>query len=377
MLVLAHVRDPNRRTVCVREVQKSLSKSVKQLIEDKIRGLGVESHFHVTTTEIRSRKGSGLILFQGMSDQTAESIKSLEGFDCAWVEEAQALSKRSLELLRPTIRKDGSEIWFTWNPMLDTDPVDAFLRGDGRPDDCIVVEVNYTDNPWFPETLRIEAEYDLRTDPEKHDHVWRGGYLRFSAARVFTNWRVEEFEAPKDAILRFGVDWGFSPDPTVLLRGFIEGRKLYIEYEAYQVECEIEDTAALFLTVPDSEMWPISFASDRPERVKSILRAGFKGTAVLREKGSVQEGVDFLKNLQIIVHPRCVHTATELRLFSRKIDPLTGAVLPILEDKYNHCIDAMRHMVDPVRRLSRPKADSVTSAASAKVQQHWGGVRRG
>jgi phage terminase large subunit len=377
MLVLAHVRDPNRSTVCVREVQKSLAKSVKRLIEQKIRDLGVSDYFDVTSTEIRTRKGRGhgVILFQGMSDHTADSIKSLEGFDCAWVEEAQSLSQRSLELLRPTIRRDGAEIWFTWNPQQETDPVDRFLRGPDRHPSCIVVEVNYLENPWLNDTLREEAEYDKRTDPEKYGHVWLGQYIKHSQSRVFKRCRVAEFDAPKDAVLRFGVDWGFSPDPTTLVRCFIEGRKLFVEYEAYQVELEVEDTAALFLTVPESERWELWCASDRPERVKSIRRAGFKAFAVPREQNSVQEGVDFLCSFdEIVIHPRCVHALEEFRNYSRKIDPLTGAILPILEDRWNHIIDAIRYALDRVRRmLKATKPEPIVTPPP--IVSHWGGRR--
>jgi len=122
MLIEEHIMNPNRRTVCVREVQKSLAQSVKRLLEDKIEKLGVQSAFIVQETVIKSAHGSGMIIFQGMQNHTSDSIKSLEGYDCAWVEEAQSLSQRSLDLLRPTIRKEGSELWFTWNPRLKTDP---------------------------------------------------------------------------------------------------------------------------------------------------------------------------------------------------------------------------------------------------------------
>ena len=374
MCVLAHVRNPNRRTVCIREVEKSLSNSVKQLLKDKIHELGVGEYFEITETEIRSKgrrgDGRGVITFQGMSAHTAESIKSLEGYDCAWVEEAQSLSKRSLDLLLPTIRSDDSEIWFSWNPRFETDPVDVFLRGEGRPHDAIVIEVNFLENPWLTDVLRAEAERCRTGDPESYGHVWLGQYVKFSKAQVFHNWRIVEFETPKDAVLRFGVDWGFSPDPTVLVRCFIDGRRLFIDYEAYEVECEIEDTAILFLTVPQSNLWPVMAASDRPERVRSIRRAGFNATAVPREPHSVQEGVDFLKGFEVIIHTRCPHAAEEFLLYRRKVDPLTGDVLPILEDKNNHVIDALRHAVDPVRRMAiakpAPPANPVPVAHSWK-----------
>ena len=156
MVIESHVIDPKRRTVCVREIQKSLSQSVKRLLELKIERLGVEDYFEVQEFQIKSRHGDGLIIFQGMQNHTSDSIKSLEGYDCAWVEEAQSLSQRSLDLLRPTIRKPESELWFTWNPSKDTDPIDLLLRGENPPPDAIVQEVNYRDNPWFPDVLRAE-----------------------------------------------------------------------------------------------------------------------------------------------------------------------------------------------------------------------------
>ena len=139
-----------------------------------------------------------------MQNHTADSIKSLEGFDRAWVEEAQSLSQRSLDLLRPTIRKPGSELWFTWNPRLASDPIDQLLRGERPPPDAVVIEVNWQQNPWFPDVLRAEMEYDKRRDPDKYLHVWQGDYVRNSERRVFKNWRVEEFDAPPDAVHRLG-----------------------------------------------------------------------------------------------------------------------------------------------------------------------------
>jgi phage terminase large subunit len=356
MLVEAHVLDPNRSTVCVREVQKSLSQSVKRLIEAKIEALGVGAYFEVQEAVIKSRKGDGRIIFQGMQNHTADSIKSLEGYDCAWVEEAQSLSQRSLDLLRPTIRKPGSELWFTWNPSQSTDPVDALLRGERLPPDAVVVGVNYESNPWFPEVLRAELEYDRKRDPDKFRHVWAGEYLRNSERRVFKNWRVEEFEAPRDAVIRFGADWGFAVDPTVLVRCYIEGRTLYVDHEAYGVGVEIVDTPALFLTVPGSETWPIVADSARPETIAHMRRHGFpKIMAAVKGPRSLEEGVEWLKSHDIVVHPRCTHLIDELTLYSYKADPLTGAVLPVLDDRDNHVIDALRYACEGARRVQAAK----------------------
>lgn len=163
------------RGVCIREVQKSLKESAKRLIEDKIKSLGVARHFEVLNDSIKT-PGGGVILFQGMQDHTAESIKSLEGFDWAWVEEAQTLSDRSLELLRPTIRAPGSEIWFSWNPRSPKDPVDALLSGPNPPSGAIVVKANYCDNPFFPPELEAERQHDYQFKRQRYGHIWEGEY---------------------------------------------------------------------------------------------------------------------------------------------------------------------------------------------------------
>jgi phage terminase large subunit len=351
MVIEAHVMDQKRRTVCVREVQKTLAQSVKRLLETKIEAMGVSSYFEVQESVIKSRRGDGLILFQGMQNHTSDSIKSLEGMDCAWVEEAQSLSQRSLDLLRPTIRKPNSELWFTWNPHEPTDPIDVLLRGQYPPPDAIVSEVNYRQNPWFPDVLRAELEYDQRRDPDKYTHIWLGGYVANSEARVFRNWRVEDFEAPADATHRFGADFGFAIDPTVLVRCHIVGRTIYVDHEAYMIGCEIIDTPSLFLTIPEAEKWPIVADSARPETISHLRKHGFpKIMPAVKGQNSVNEGIEWLKSYDIVVHPRCQHTIDELTSYSFKVDDLTGKVLPILQDKDNHVIDALRYAVEAVRR---------------------------
>lgn len=170
---------PGLRVLCVREVQKSLKESVKQLIEDKIREHGLTSKFDCLTTEIRT-PGGGIITFAGMQDHTADTIKSFEGYDIAWVEEAQTLSERSLELLRPTIRSSirlpQSEIWFSWNPRNASDPVDMLLRGDHPPESAIVLRAIWKDNPWFPEELAQERLHDQAHRPDRYMHIWEGDY---------------------------------------------------------------------------------------------------------------------------------------------------------------------------------------------------------
>jgi phage terminase large subunit len=342
--------------VCVREVQKSLNQSVKKLLEIKIEALGVGHLFDVQRDKIVAPHG-GVIIFQGLQNHTADSIKSLEGFDIAWIEEAQSISQISLDLLRPTIRKEGSQIWATWNPNNAKDAIDKLFRADKVPTDSLVVQVNFADNPWFPDVLRKEMEYDRSRDIDKYNHIWLGAYAGRTEARVFKNWVIEEFETAADAIFKFGGDWGFSVDPTVLVRSYIVGRKLYIDYEAYQVGCEIHDTPDLFLTVPESEKWTIVADSARPETISHMRNNGFpKMLPAIKGAGSIEDGIEFLKSFDIVVHPRCSHVIDELTHYSFKIDPKTDEILPVLEDKNNHVIDSLRYACEAVRRTSVSKA---------------------
>jgi len=177
LLIEEALASKGTRAVCIREVQKTLKESSKRLIEDKLQRLGVASgHGFKVFNEVIQTPGDGLVSFTGMQDHTADSIKSLEGYRLAWVEEAQSLSARSLQLLRPTIRLEGSELWFGWNPRRKTDAVDQLLRGTQLPTDAAVVKANWKDNPYFPAVLEQERQDDLRIRPEQYGHVWEGEY---------------------------------------------------------------------------------------------------------------------------------------------------------------------------------------------------------
>ena len=178
------------RVVCIREIQDSIRDSVRQLLVDKIKKLDIGPLFHVLDSEIRGANGS-LIIFKGMQSYNAETIKSLEAYDIAWVEEAQTLSQRSLDMLRPTIRKPESELWFSWNPRYKTDPVDKFFRSN-PPAEAVSVMVNWRDNPWFPEVLAKDMARDFEVDQDKADSVWNGAYGSSEGA-ILSRW-VNEAE---------------------------------------------------------------------------------------------------------------------------------------------------------------------------------------
>jgi hypothetical protein len=194
------IEDPTIRAVCIREVQKSLRESAYRLIGDKIGALGVADRFRVLHDRIETPQG-GVVIFMGMQDHTAESIKSLEGFRIAWVEEAQTLSEKSLELLRPTIRAPGSQMYFSWNPRNRMDAVDKFLRGDDVPKGAAVVQVNYDSNPWFPKELEAERLLDHRMRPDRYSHIWLGDYEPQAVGAIWTMRDINEgrqTEVPND-----------------------------------------------------------------------------------------------------------------------------------------------------------------------------------
>ena len=340
--------------VCLREILKSLEFSVKKLLELKIETYNAGAYFEVQDKRILSKNG-GVTIFQGMQNHTAESIKSLEDFDRAWFAEAQNASQFSLDILRPTIRKPGSELWFDWNPRKATDPVDVLLVKGPIPPNAIVVTANYADNPWFPEVLKAEMEYDRKRDPDKFRHIWMGEYQSISQAKVFKNWTVEEFERPAGTIFRLGADWGFSIDPSVLVRASIEGSRLYVDYEAYMIGCEVTQLPDLFDRVPESRDWFCRADSARPETISHMRNNGYpKMQAAQKGAGSLAEGIAFLQAYEIVVHPRCKHLIDELENYSYKTDPLTEEILPVLEDKNNHVIDALRYACEGVRKAKKP-----------------------
>lgn len=212
MVRMAMLR-PGFRGVCIREVQRSLKESAKRLIEDKIQAFGLGQHFEPMEGEIRT-PGGGVIIFQGMQDHTSESIKSLEGFNAAWCEEAQSLSRRSLAMLRPTIRAPGSELWFSWNPTRKADAVDALLRGPSPPTGAIIVKANWSDNPWFPAELEQERADDQRDRPDNYDHIWEGGYATVTEGAYYA--------AALTAAKQQGRIGRVAADPLMTIRLFVD-----------------------------------------------------------------------------------------------------------------------------------------------------------
>ena len=386
-LLIEEMAADHQRVACLREVQSSIKDSVKQLVEDKIRRFGFQvvskitgpGQFRITETEIIGPHES-LMIFRGLKGSTATSIKSLEGYTRAFGEEAQTFSQSSIDLLYPTIRSPGSQLMFGWNPVSPNDPIEKFFREnieDNDPD-FVLVEVSYADNPWFPEELRRDMERDRRRDIDKYNHIWLGHYQTHSEARVFKNWRVDDAIIPPGCRPYYGGDWGFATDPTVLMRCWvIAPRVLYIDAEAYMVGCEIDKTPELFDTIDDGDArrWPIKADSARPETISYMQRHGYPHIVpAIKGPGSLEDGVEFLKNYDIIIHPRCKHTIAEFTHYSYKTDKLTGEVLPVLEDKHNHVIDSARYATESIRMAlvgDQPEQDFLFNPEDVKVLTEW------
>jgi phage terminase large subunit len=362
---------------CGREIQKSINASVKKLLDDKIRAAGLQAvreggnGFYESTQYAITGANGTTFQFMGLRSNP-ESVKSVEGIDIAWLEEANTISQRSLDLLIPTVRKAGSEIWCSWNRRHKTDPVDNMFLGGMPPPGAIVRKVNWYDNPWFPDVLYEEMMWDKSRDRDKWLHIWEGEPVIRSEARVFQNWRTEDLgDLPPDAVPLLGADWGFAIDPTVVIECYVLGRTLYFREEAWKIKCTIDETPALFAGTDVREMplWTNRFShpglasvrqgyrivadSARPETIKYMQDRKFNIIKSRKGAGSVEDGIEFMKSHDIVVHPGCTHVADEMTHYSYKEDPLTDEVLPILADKKNHTIDACRYALENVRRASR------------------------
>lgn len=337
------------RVLCAREYQSSIADSVHKLLSDIIYRYGLGGFYRVTKDRIIGANGTEFI-FCGLHHNVTE-IKSKEGIDVCWVEEAHSVSAESWSVLLPTVRKEGSEVWMSFNPQGRDDPTYDFVLHP-RPD-SIVRKVNWDSNPYFPATLDAERRYMLEVDPESYRHVWGGECVTLSEALVFNKkYEIRSFSTPDDARFYFGADWGFSRDPSVLVRCFIKDNCLYVDHEAWGVHVDIDDLArnpgelgrSMFDEIPGSRMWTIYADSARPETISYVASRGFKCRAADKWQGSIEDGIAFLRSFRkIIIHERCKHAADEFGSYSYKVDRLTGEILPKIEDKNNHICDSIRY----------------------------------
>lgn len=343
------------RILCAREHQNSIKDSSYKLLLDTIKRLGMEGWFNWTATGITSRSGSEFI-FKGLWNNE-EGVKSTEGIDICWVEEAQTVTARSWQTLGATIRKDDAEIWVSYNLINEEDATHQRFVIHGRTG-AIVHKVNYDSNPFFSGRLRGEMEDDKKLDFHLYEHIWLGMPLKVSNAIILSGkYIVEDF--PDDlwkyaTRRRIGLDFGFAQDPLACISFFEYEKKLYIERECYGVGIELDFMKERIVEdVPEAADWPIKADSSRPETISHLRRHGLACSGSEKWEGCVKDGIAHLKKYQqIVIHTRCQNTAREARLYKYKTDPKQvdekgqPMVLPIIVDKHNHTWDAVRYGLD-------------------------------
>jgi phage terminase large subunit len=342
--------------LCAREWMNSLKDSSMSEVKGAIDSeQWLKDYFDVGQEYIRTKNGRVEFIFTGLN-RNLDSLKSKASILIAWVDEAEGVSETAWNKLEPTVRKEGSEIWVTWNPEKDGSPTDKRFWKERHTleDDSLVVEVNYPDNPWFPAPLEALRKRQQETlDPNTYAWIWEGEYRQNSDAQILNGKvRVEEFEPGEDWDgPYYGVDFGFAQDPTTGVKCWVYGDRLYVEYEGGKIGLELDDTAEfLSKKVPGIEEHISRADSARPESISYLKRNGLsRMTGVDKWKGSVEDGIEHLRSYRdIVIHPRCAETLREARNYSYKVDRLTGDILPVVVDAHNHYIDAIRYAINPL-----------------------------
>ncbi len=370
------------RVLCAREFQNSISDSVHRLLAKRIEDLGLSAYFTIQRDTISSKNGSEFT-FKGLR-HNSESIKSTAGINICWIEEAQTISQESLDILIPTIREPDSEIWMTMNPRLEDDPVYKLFIATPHPE-AYIAKVNYTENKHFPAVLEMERRLMLERDPALYKHVWEGECLTHTDAQVFKDkWEVREFtpnkvqrlvktnvhtqqlatgelvksqtpvyewvDDPSWNLPLYGLDFGFSQDPTACVKVWIHDETLYIEKEAVKLGLDIDKTVDFIKqAMPEIDRAIVRADNARPESISYLKQHGLERIkAVVKGKGSVEDGIAHIRSYKrIVVHPRCKETINELLLYSYKVDGRTNDISTQIVDKHNHCIDAIRYALEP------------------------------
>ena len=344
------------RILCTREFQSSIKESTHAEVKNAIASIPwLAASYDVGVDYIRGHNGTQFI-FKGL--QNMSSIKSMSGVDLVFIDEAEIISEVSWRELEPTIRAEKSEVWCTWNPKKENSPIDKrFVKN--PPKNAVIAELSYFDNPWFPNVLEEQRKRDMGImSGAMYRHVWCGNYLKEDESTVFAGkWKIEEFEPTRNWNgPYYGIDWGFSQDPTAGVKAWINEKKLYIEYEAVKVGLELDDTAEFMINrIPGIAQHTIRADCARPESISYVKRKGLpRIIGCQKGKGSVEDGISYMKSFdKIIVHPRCKETQNEMENYCYKVDRLTEDILPIIVDKFNHIIDGIRYSIEPAMRKNR------------------------
>jgi len=326
-----------KRIVCARQFQNSIRDSSKELIEKIIRRLGLADQFTVTDRYIFHNITKTQFMFTGL-ERNVESIRSLEGADIVWVEEARTISAKSMEILLPTIRAPGSEIIWSWNPEDPDDPVDAYFRKGLPPPRSIVTKVDFHDNPFFEATeMPSELETLKRGNYQRYLHVWEGAYDTRVESKVFPNTRVGRLDIPPDTAPLYGMDFGFGSDPSFIVKLYVlnDTRQIYIADEAFgRVTMDRLPNLARSVIYRDDDL--IRADSSNPGAIEFLQSRGLNVLPAQKGPGSVKAGILFLQGYEIVIDPSCAGMQDEARLYSWMSDRLTGKILPTPVDASNH-----------------------------------------
>lgn len=336
-----------------REYMNSLEESSMEEIKQAIKSVPwLDSYFDMGEKYIRTKNRRISYVFAGLR-HNLDSIKSKARILVAWVDEAESVSEIAWQKLLPTVREEGSELFISWNPEMSGSPTDNRFRV-SPPASWKGVELNYSDNPWFPSVLNLERENDYdRLDPQTYAWVWDGAYRENSDAQVFSGkYRIGEFEPTDKWNGPYnGLDFGFAQDPTAGVKCWVHEDKLWIEYEAGKVGLELDSTSEFVNgKIPEFEKTVIRADSARPESISYLKRHGMPFIeGVSKWSGSVEDGISHMRSYkEIVVHPRCKEVLKEMRLYSYKVDRLTGDIKTDVVDKNNHYIDAIRYALNPM-----------------------------
>lgn len=344
--LLAESCQNRHRILCTREFQNSINESVYHTLVSQIEMLGVQDNFDIQKNSITTIAGSEFI-FKGLR-HNIDSIKSMEGITRCWVSEADVIPKESWDKLIPTIRGKDSKFYIDFNTDSTDDPVYKMFVEQKREDTYLIFQT-YKDNPYFPDVLRKEMEYDEKNDYDKYLWIWEGQPRSFNDACIFKGrYVIDDFVTPEDAEFFHGIDWGFAHDPTACVRCFIKDDYLYIDKEVGGVGIDIDKIPDVFSLIPTLKSWPSKADSARPETISYMNQHGYpKMKGAKKVKGSVEDGIEKIKGFKkVIIHSSCKETIKEFKSYRYKSHSLTGDIIPIPEDKNNHYIDALRYALE-------------------------------
>lgn len=365
-ILTERIRYDDRRVFCLREHMLSIQDSSHMELCDEARRRGVSgSQIYAGEKVFRSKVGKGRALYAGLQKNII-NVKGKAGVDDSWVDEAENVSLNSWSVLEPTIRKAGSEQWISFNPRFESDPtwteqvapyVDKMVDGVYEDEHTLIIECNWRDNPWFTEELCVQKDKMKERDNDRYLWIWEGKFKQSSTEQVMGGkWMVDEFEPGDDwEGPFFGADFGFSQDPSTLVKMWIHDENLYIEREAYKVGVEISEMREFYNRIPGVDNNKIWADCARPETISHLKKQEkFNIEGAPKWTGSVEDGIAHVRMYKkIVIHRRCKWAVHEAINYKHKVDPLTEQILTDIIDKDNHIWDAVRYGL--ADKIQKPK----------------------